>query len=106
MPTPAWDDLNTFLSLDDFAVEATVTRQDGDTRVVIGIFDDPYLNAQLGEYELDTSRPRFTCRESDVIGVLRGDMVEINGRSYDVLSSAQPDGTGMAVLELAAQEST
>ncbi len=106
MPTPAWDDLNTFLSVDDFAVEATVTRQDGDTRVVIGIFDDPYLNAQLGEYELDTSRPRFTCRESDVIGVLRGDMVEINGRSYDVLSSAQPDGTGMAVLELAAQERT
>lgn len=106
MPTPAWDDLNTFLSVDDFAVEATVTRQDGDTRVVIGIFDDPYLNAQLGEYELDTSRPRFTCKESDVIGVLRGDMVEINGRSYDVLSSAQPDGTGMAVLELAVQEST
>ncbi len=106
MPTPAWDDLNTFLSVDDFAVEATVTRLDGDTRVVIGIFDDPYLNAQLGEYELDTSRPRFTCKESDVIGVLRGDMVEINGRSYDVLSSAQPDGTGMAVLELAVQEST
>ncbi len=106
MPTPAWDDLSTFLSVDDFAVEATLTRQDGDARVVIGIFDEPYLNAQLGEYEMDTSRPRFTCKESDVVGVLRGDMVHINGRVYDVLSSAQPDGTGMAVLELAFQEST
>ncbi len=49
MPTPAWDDLNTFLSVDDFAIEATVHRQDGDTSTVVGIFDDPYMNAQLGE---------------------------------------------------------
>lgn len=106
MPTPAWDDLNIFVSVDDFAIEATVHRQDGDPSTVVGIFDDPYMNAQLGEYELDTSRPRFTCKESDVIGVLRGDMVHINGRVYDVLSSAQPDGIGMAVLELALQEIT
>ena len=28
-------------------------------------------------------------------------LVDINGRTYDVLSGAQPDGTGMALLELA-----
>lgn len=101
MPTPAWDDLEAFLSADEFAVKATVRLQDGGARVVLGIFDDPYLNAQLGEYEVDTTRPRFTCKEADVIGLARGDLVDINGRTYDVLSGAQPDGTGMALLELA-----
>lgn len=105
MPTPAWDDLDAFVSLDDFAIAATVRLQDGGTRIVRGIFDDPYLNAQLGEYELDTSRPRLTCKEADVIGVLRGDRVDIGGKTYDVLTSAQADGTGMAVLELAIQGS-
>lgn len=104
MPTPAWDDLDAFVSLDDFAIAATVRLQDGGTRIVRGIFDDPYLNAQLGEYELDTSRPRLTCKEADVIGVLRGDRVDIGGKTYDVLTSAQADGTGMAVLELAIQQ--
>lgn len=105
MPTPAWDDLDAFVNTDDFAVLATVTLQDGTARSVPGIFDDPYLNAQLGEYELDTSRPRLTCKEADVIGVLRGDRVDIGGKTYDVLTSAQADGTGMAVLELAIQGS-
>jgi hypothetical protein len=103
MPTPAWDDLDAFLAVDEFAVKATVRLQDGGARMVPGIFDDPYLNAQLGEYESDTTRPRFTCKEADVIGVLRGDLVDINGRTYDVLSSPQPDGTGMALLDLAIQ---
>lgn len=104
MPTPAWDDLDAFVSEDDFGVKATIRLQDGGVRVVAGIFDDPYLNAQLGEYELDVSRPRFTCKEADVIGVLRGDIVDIGGRTFDVLTTAQPDGTGMATLELANQE--
>lgn len=104
MPKPAWDDLDAFLDGDEFAVKATIRLQEGGTRVVLGIFDDPYLNAQLGEYELDTARPRFTCKEADVIGVQRGDLVDIDGRTYDVLTGAQPDGTGMALLDLAAQQ--
>ena len=103
MPRLPGDDLDAFLNADEFAVHATVRLQEGGTRIVRGIFDDPYLNAQLGEYEIDTTRPRLTCKESDVIGVLRGDVVDIDGRTYDVLASAQPDGTGMATLEMAAQ---
>lgn len=103
MPKPAWEDLDAFLSLDDFAVNAIITLQSGATRTVRCIFDDPYLNAELGEYEMDSSRPRITCKESDVLDVRRGDTVNIDARIYDVLTSAQPDGTGMAMLEMALQ---
>lgn len=103
MPAPAWEDLDAFLSVDEFAVAATVHLQAGTMRTVRGIFDDPYLNAELGEYEFDTNRPRLTCKESDVDGVLRGDTVVIDGKTYDVLSTPNSDGTGMALLELAPQ---
>lgn len=104
MPAPAWEDLDAFLNVDEFAITATVSLQDGTTRTVRGIFDDPYLNAELGEYEMDTNRPRLTCKESDVIGVTRGDVVEIDGKAYDVLSAPHADGTGMAMLEMALQQ--
>lgn len=104
MPKPAWEDLDEFLDVDEFAVEATVSLHGGATRRVRGIFDDPYLNAELGEYELDTNRPRLTCKESDVADVRRGDTVTIDGQTYDVMTSPQPDGTGMALLQLALQD--
>lgn len=104
MATAAWDDLGAFVALNDFAVPVLAELQDGTTRTFPGIFDDPYLNAQIGEYEADTSRPRITCRHADVVGITRGDVVTVDGRKFDVLSSPQGDGTGMALLEMAPQD--
>lgn len=101
MPAPAWEDLDAFLDPADFAVGASIETHAGATRVVYGIFDDPYLNAQLGEYDMDTSRPRFLAKEADLAGVQRGDAVTIAGKSYDVLAGAKSTGDGMASLELA-----
>lgn len=101
MPAPAWEDLDDFLQLDDFAVEGIVKAGGtGTPRTIVGIFDDPYLNAQLGEYELDSSAPRFTVKETEAAGILRGDTLEVAGKVFDVLSSPQQDGTGMAVIAL------
>lgn len=102
---PAWENLDIFLDTDDFAIRATLRLQDNGERVVTGIFDDPYLNAETGEYELDTTQPRLTCRWVDVQDVTRGDTVEVEGRVYDVVTNAQPDGAGMATLALAVQPS-
>ena len=96
MPQHAWEDLDAFLQVDEFATWVTERR-------IRGIFDDPYLNAELGEYELDSTRPRLTCRWDDVRDVTRGDVVEIDGTAYDVVTNAQPDGTGMGLLALAEQ---
>ncbi len=100
MPSPAWEDLDEFLQTEDFAVTATFTLLDSSTRAVVGIFDDPYLNAQLGEYQADTSEPRFTCKESDTVGIERKCLAVIDGKSYDVMTYPQSDGTGMAIIRL------
>lgn len=103
MPTPSWDRLDNFLQPNDFAVTAIVTMQAGGTRTVRGIFDAPYLNADLGEYDADLDEPRFTCKFSDVAGIKRGDYLTIPGETsqFDVLREPMADGTGMAVLRLA-----
>lgn len=102
MPTPDWDDLDDFLGTDDFAVLATITPKAGRVRLVSGIYDDKYLNAFTGEYEIDSSRPRFECKLSDVAGLHRGDAISVPGEGRFVLmTEPQADGTGMAKLELA-----
>lgn len=106
MPAPSWENLDDFLELDTnggFAFPAVIQSQKGWTRTINAIFDDPYFNSQIGEYEADSSTPRLTAKQTDLEGVLRGDVVTIAGQSYDVERSPEPDGTGMAVLRLATQ---
>lgn len=101
MSTPSWENPDAFLQLDDFAIEATVTPQGGFSRVIRGIFDEPYLNAQLGEYEADASDPRLSCKETDVSDLSQKDKVQIESKTYYLLTAPQSDGTGFAVLRLA-----
>lgn len=100
MPSPAWDDLDAFVDADDFAVPAVIVAS-GVTRRVNVIFDDPYLDAQVGEYDHTTSEPRATAKETDVVGVRRGDTLTINRHLWDILDVPRPDGTGFAVIRLA-----
>ena len=104
MPNPAWENLDDFLQPDDFATTASITLLDNSVIEVVGIFDDPYLHAELGEYDLDSSAPRFTCKEVDVVNVQRGCTVVIGGITYDVLTWPKSDGVGMAMLQLATQD--
>lgn len=102
MPTtPAWDNLDDFLQMDDFAVQAVIV-QGGVTRPAIPcIFDEPYLNAQIGEFEMDSSQPRIHAKEADLIGVRRGATCTVAGKTYAVMDAPKPDGNGMAILKLA-----
>lgn len=100
MPAPLWDDLDQFIDPDDFGVVATITPHGGAARNISCIYDDPYLNAQLGEYEWDGGKPRIMAKEADLLGITRTDPVLVNGVQYYALTSPQQDGTGMAVLTL------
>jgi hypothetical protein len=101
MPAPSWETLDDFLSPDEFGIAATVSLQGGATREVVGIFDDAFMNAELGEYELDTTQPRLLVKAIDAAGIARGDEVTIDGETFDVLTSPQGDGTGWATLVMA-----
>ena len=107
MRGPSWENLDDFLQLDDdggFATPAVIQFQDGGTRTVNVLFDDPYLKAELGEYEADTSEPRISGKETDLAGVRRGDVVTVAGETFDVLTSPQADGTGWALVTMARQD--
>ncbi len=101
-----WEDLDTFLSTDEFAVDAVLSFQGGGSRPVKVIYDEPYLNAQLGEYEADRTEPRANGKSADFAGVTRGDTLTISGTGQvlDILTAPQPDGSGWAVLALATRD--
>ena len=101
MPAPDWENLDDFLDEKEFAVSVTVTRADGTVLTLSGIYEDQYLDAQLGEYRMDSERPRVWCKQADVNGVARGDTCTVDGITYDVMTQPQGDGTGMAMLDLA-----
>ena len=44
-----WENIDTFLDTDDFSIQAALRLQSGQTRQGRAIFDEPYLNAELGE---------------------------------------------------------
>lgn len=103
MPKPSWENLNVFFQTDTvggFADVATFELVDGEVRQITGIFDDPYLNAELGEYEVDTSAPRFTCAETDAQGIGRKDIMTLGGKRYSVMAYPKSDGVGVAIIQL------
>lgn len=101
MPAPDWEDLDAFLDEGDFATRVIVQRADGVELALPGIFEDAYYDTQLGEYAMDTTRPRVWCKMTDVPGVQRRDTCRVGDTVYDVLSEPQGDGAGMAMLDLA-----
>src|SRR5690606_35376931 len=108
---PAWETLDDFLSLDDFAVLAIFVPAGGVAREPVPvIFDEPYVNAETGEYDMAAGEPRVTCKAVDVIGLKKNDECVIVERRQDgtLLEVARyvldhdpyPDGTGMAGVML------
>lgn len=87
-----------FSSLDSKPV--VFTLDNGTQKSIIGYFDNAFLNTQIGEIEMDTTLPRFTCKASDLTGIHRETPCVIDGANFSVLQ-IQPEGTGLAVVALA-----
>ena len=86
-----------------FSVPVTLKLPGGDV-VIQAIFDDPWLDTQVGEVVQDTRQPMLTAKLSDLAGVERGLLVVVTvggqPRNYSVLE-LRPDGTGIAYVPLA-----
>lgn len=104
MTSLSWENLDVFLQDEaqgGFAIKVKIEFQNGSDREITGIFDEPYLNAQLGEYEVDAIEPRFTCKLIDAKGIQRLDRLILNdGREFNIMTYPQPDGTGLCILKL------
>jgi hypothetical protein len=76
----------------------------GPDRSIQAIFDDPWLDTQVGEVVQDTRQPMLTAKLSDLANVERGLLVAVTVggqvRNYSVLE-VRPDGTGIAYVPLA-----
>lgn len=65
-----------------------------------GIFDNSFVDSNIGETIMDTTQPRVTCEHSAVVTLPREAMITIRGKQYSVVQ-VQPDGTGFAIVHLA-----
>lgn len=106
MPAPSWENLDVFFQSElsgGFAIPAVFTLQDGSEKTVMVIYDDPQFDAQLGTYVREDSEYRVTGKAAELEGISRYAICAVAGKTFDVLSSPRPDGTGTAYVSLAAQ---
>ncbi|HWL51342.1 MAG TPA: hypothetical protein VNQ90_02845 [Chthoniobacteraceae bacterium] len=65
-----------------------------------GNFDNAFYSADLGESELESSKPRAMFRFDEVESIPRGTLAIHQGALYSVIR-IEPDGTGFATVVFA-----
>jgi len=85
-------------------MDATLFLQLGDAAKingtpVRGMFAAPWLEPRLGSLRTGLLEPTLTVREVDAVEVAKGDLADVLGKTYEVMS-VEPDGSGLIVLEL------
>lgn len=103
MAALGFEDLSEFFDLNEFATTAILYNAGG-AQEIIGIFDEPSVEAEIGQFEIDTVSLTFRCKASEVVNAERGDRLTIDDRELWLTKLPQADGTGLAVLFLAVDE--
>ena len=107
MPVESAADRLAFLSPDEFGDEASYMPAGGAaTAGIAGIFDNPSLSIATGDgAAVIDARPTFYCRSADLPAEAQGggvgDTLLVRGVAYGV-ANIEPDGTGFALIALAA----
>jgi hypothetical protein len=107
MSTPSFDDPRSFLQ--DFGVSTLSFRMQGGNGAVVnkgvdglplaGIFDEKYVDAKLGDYDMVAGgQPRLRCMSVDVSGLKKHDQATIEGIVYYLDHDPMPDGHGYSFL--------
>lgn len=86
------EDLDPFF--EDFGEDAT-----WNTTTFKVVFHNEYEAAVLFTGEIETRNPYVEVKDSDISGIVHGNVLTIDGTAYKV-TGIQPDGTGITVLLL------
>ena len=92
------DELNAFVG-GDFVDTVQLCPQGAPVSTIQGIFDNPDTIIQF-ELGIESSKPTFLTKASDVSTVLHGDVLVVNGISYFIRGGPHYDGNGLATLIL------
>lgn len=103
MAALVFENLREFFDVNEFATTATIYGEGG-AQEILGIFDEPSIDAEIGQHEFEASSHKFRCAATDVLTMVRSDRLTIEGRDFWLEKAPQPDGTGLAVLFLAPEE--
>lgn len=66
---------------------------------VKGMFYAPWLQPQIGRLNTGIVEPQVVVRDSDALGVEKGNPVVANGGTYEIVN-IEPDGSGVTALIL------
>jgi hypothetical protein len=99
-------DRASFINADEFGTTAVYTPAAGAASdPFAGQFDDPSRMSGLGEIGAVDTSPSFFCRALDLPGAAdseNSDMLAVAGHGTFLVTSIEPDGTGMVLLRLGA----
>ena len=93
------EDHSAFFETAGHATAATFTSGSMPSESVDGIYNDEYADGAGGMVEFEGSKPTFFCAAADVLGVVQGDKLRVEGQSHNVVN-VRPDGTGQVILIL------
>jgi len=100
------DDLSALMSVNDFAVAATLTPVGGSSITWRGIFDKALEEQEVdGAVAVIMRVPIFTCRSTDISSyssTIEGASLSITGTGY-IVREVTDDGTGVSELRLEKQ---
>lgn len=92
------DDLLELLNVDEFA-EEIILDPDSSAITIPAIFDAGFVTIDDGLLPVSSAETALTCRTSDVVSVIEGMIVVVQGDRYNV-GDIQADGTGLTSLRI------
>lgn len=89
------EDFGAFFKTSEHATEGVFLPPSGPGRVTRGIFDWAHVEVD----DIDSRRPVWTCRASDLPKATRGWKLSIKNKSY-LITQVMDDGTGVVQVVL------
>lgn len=102
LSTDLTSDLSDFFDTDEFGISVIISVGTIYETTISVIFDNDYYEVDTGQVNISSSQPACMCETSDIVNVIYGHTVTIDGNNYKV-RDIQPDGTGITLLILEAQ---